>query len=404
MALPLEGIRVLDLTWWIAGPVATMQMAMMGAEVIRLESRARPDSMRLSTPFAEAEPGVNRSGRWNSHNFAKRSAALNLSKPEGAELAKRLVAISDVVFENFSAGVLDRMGLGYDTLKAINPRIILCSVSVVGKDGPKKGYIGFGGGAMAYSGIGSITGHKGGPPGTIPFALADYNTAWHAEFAMLAALHERERTGVGRRMEISMVEAQASELPEAFIDASLNGRIATGKGNDHPFIAPHGYYPCSGTDRWIAISAADDAQWRGLCGVLDGPACRLGGDSRFADGWGRHQHRDELDGLIAAETRHHAAFALEARLQAAGVPAGVALTPPDVYADPQLRAREMFVSPVHAEVGPSPMVGMPWKISDAPPKMAPSPLLGEDTAYVYGELLGMSHAEIEVLQASGVIA
>ena len=125
MTLPLAGLRVLDLTWWIAGPLATTQMAMMGAEVIRLESRVRPDSMRLTTPFAEGEPGVNRSGRWNSHNFSKKSASLNLSKPEGQELAKRLVAQSDVVLENFAAGVLDRMGLDYETLKSINPRIIL---------------------------------------------------------------------------------------------------------------------------------------------------------------------------------------------------------------------------------------------------------------------------------------
>ena len=404
MTLPLAGIRVLDLTWWIAGPVATMQMAFMGAEVIRLETRARPDSMRLTTPFANAEPGVNRSGRWNSHNFSKRSAALNLTKPEAVELAKRLVAVSDIVFENFAAGVLDRLGLDYETLKAVNPRIILCSVSVVGRDGPRSNYIGFGPGAIAYSGLGSITGHKGEPPGTIPPFLADYATSWHAEFAMLSALHERERTGKGRRIELSMVEAQASQLPEPFIDASLNGRIAGRTGNDHPFIAPHGYYPCSGADRWIAISAADDAQWRGLCGVLDGSACRLGGDPRFADGWGRHQHRDELDGLIAAETRQHDAFALEARLQVAGVPAGVALTPTDVYADPQLRTREVIISPAHAEVGPYPMVGLPWHLSDAPAAVAPSPLLGQDNAYVYGELLGLSKAEIEALEASGVCA
>ncbi len=403
MTLPLEGIRILDLTWWIAGPLATMQMAMMGAEVIRLESRARPDSMRLTTPFAENEPGVNRSGRWNSHNFSKHSAALNLSKPEGAELAKRLVAKCDIVFENFAGGVLDRMGLDYETLKAINPRIILCAVSVVGRDGPKAKYIGFGPGAIAYSGLGAITGHKGGAPGTIPPFLADYTTAWHAELAMLAALHERKRTGVGRRIELSMVEAAASQLPEPFIDATLNGRIAQPKGNDHPTTAPHGYYPCAGKDRWIAIAVEDDDQWFGLCETLDGADWKFSADPRFADGLLRHQNREELDAAIAEETRQFDAFSLEGRLQTAGVPAGVALTPADVYADPHLRSREVIIAPEHPEVGPYPMVGLAWHIVDQPPVVRPSPLLGQDNAYVWGELLGLTEAEIAEYEAAGVI-
>lgn len=403
MTLPLDGIRVLDLTWWIAGPMATTQMAMMGAEVIRLESHSRPDGMRLTTPFADGEPGVNRSGRWASHNFSKRSASLNLSKPEGAELARRLVAISDVVFENFAGGVLERMGLDYETLKAINPRIVLCSVSVVGRDGPQSDYIGFGPGAIAYSGLSSMTGQKGGPPGTLPPFLSDYVTAWHAGLAVLSALHERERTGAGRRIELSMVEAQASQLPEAFIDASLNGRGAEPRGNDHPVLAPHGYYPCAGEDQWLAISVANDEQWQGLCDVLDGPDQRLRNDARLADGLRRYEHRAELDDLVATVTRQYDASALEARLQAAGVPAGVAATPPEVYSDPHLLARDVFISPVHGEVGPYPMVGLPWKLSDAPPAVAASPILGQDNEYVFGELLSLSNDEVEALQSSGVI-
>ena len=400
---PLEGLRVLDLTWWIAGPWATTQLAMMGADVIRLESRSRADPMRTTTPFADGEPGINRSGRWNSHNFSKRSAALNLAKPEGLELAKRLVAISDVVFENFAAGVLDRLGLDYETMKAINPGIILCSISSVGRDGPLRHFVGMGPGAIGYSGLGAITGHEGGRFGTVPPFLADYTTAWHAELAMLAAIHERERTGVGRRIELSMVEAQASQLPEAFIDATLNGRIATRTGNDHPVLAPHGYYPCAGDDRWLALSVANDAQWSGLCDALDGDDRRLSGDPRFAAKSGRHEYGEALDEVIAAETRQHDAFELEAALRGAGVPAGVALTPHDVYADPHLREREVIISPAHGEVGPYPMVGLVWKLSDAPPVVGPSPLLGQDDAYVYGELLGLTEAEIEALQSSGVV-
>ncbi|MFA7249402.1 MAG: CoA transferase [Dehalococcoidia bacterium] len=404
MTLPLEGIRVLDLTWWIAGPLATTQMAMMGADVIRLESRARPDSMRLTTPFANGEPGVNRSGRWNSHNFSKRSAALNLTKPEAQALARRLVAQSDVVLENFAAGVLDRLGLDWETLKAANPKITLCSVSVVGRDGPRSSYIGFGPGAIAYSGLGAVTGHRGGTPGTIPPFLADYTTAWHVALSVLAALHERKRTGVGRRIELSMVEAQASQLPEAFIDASMNGRVAKPKGNDHLSVAPHGYYPCAGDDRWIAISAENDRQWNGLCSVLDGPERRLSGDARFADGLARFEHRDELDEVIAGVTCAFADADLEARLQAAGVPAGIAMTPADLYVDEHLKAREAFISPAHPEVGPYPMAGLAWKLSDAPPVIKPSPLLGQDNAYVYGQLLGLSEAEIAALEASGIVA
>ncbi|MEK7778211.1 MAG: CoA transferase [Chloroflexota bacterium] len=401
--LPLANIRILDLTWWVAGPTATTQMAMMGAEVIRLESVRRSDSMRATTPFANGQQGINRSGRWNSHNYSKLSAALDLGKPEGAELARRLVAKSDVVFENFSAGVLERMGLGYEVLKEINPGIVLCSVSFLGRDGPRRHYIGFGPTAIAYSGLASITGYPGGLPGTVPPFIADYVGGWHATLSVVAALHGRERTGLGKRIDMSMVEAQVSQFPEAFIDATLNGRVPQAKGNDHPTAAPHGYYPCLGEDRWLAISVATDAQWQALCGVME-DVSRLVSDPRFCDAMARHQHTHDLDGLLSAWTRQHDAFALESRLQAAGVPAGVALTSRDVYANPHLQARGAFISPPHREVGPYPMVGLPWKLSDVTPVVGPSPLLGQDNQYVYGQLLGLSKEEIERLEKEGVIA
>ncbi len=402
-AMPLAGVRILDLTWWIAGPWATAQLAMMGADVVRLESAARSDSMRATTPFAEGVAGMNRSGRWNSHNYSKRSAALNLAKPEGLELAKRLVAESDIVFENFAAGVLDRLGLDFETMKSINPDIILCSVSSVGRDGPLKHFVGMGPGAIAYSGLGYITGHKGGPHGTIPPFLADYTTAWHAALGMMAALHDRDLTGQPHRIEFSMVEAAASQLPEPIIDATLNGRFAGRKGNDHPALAPHGYYPCAGTDRWLAISVADDEQWRGLCGVLDGGDGQLSGDPRFATQASRLQHRDEVDAVLSQMTAPHDPWALEARLHAQGVPAGVALTAKDVYEDPHLKSREVIIAPPHIEVGSYPMVGLVWHLSDAPPVVFASPALGQHNAEIYGGLLGLSAEEIEQFEAAGVI-
>ena len=402
--MPLAGVRILDLTWWIAGPWATAQLGMMGADVVRLESAARSDSMRATTPFAEGIPGMNRSGRWNSHNYSKRSASLNLAKPEGLALAKQLVAKADIVFENFAAGVLDRLGLDFETMKSINPDIILCSVSSVGRDGPLKHFVGMGPGAIAYSGLGYITGHKGGPHGTIPPFLADYTTAWHAALGMMAALHDRDRTGQPHRIEFSMVEAAASQLPEPIIDATLNGRFAGRKGNDHPTLAPHGYYPAAGEDRWLAISVANEAQWKGLCGVLDGGDGQLSGDARFATQASRLQHRDELDEVLSVMTAPHDVFALEARLQATGVPAGVALTAGDVYEDAHLLERGVIISPSHIEVGAYPMVGLAWKLSDAPPVVFASPALGQHNAEIFGELLGMSTDEIATLEAAGVIA
>ncbi len=400
--LPLENIRVLDLTWWIAGPLATTQLAMMGAEVIRLESARRSDSMRATTPFANGQQGINRSGRWNSHNYSKLSAALDLGKPEGVELARRLAAKSDVVFENFSAGVLERMGLGYEVLKEINPRIILCSVSFLGRSGPRRHYIGFGPTAIAYSGLASITGYPGGLPGTVPPFLADYVSAWHAALAVVAALHERERTGLGKRIDMSMVEAQASQFPEAFIEATLNGRVPQARGNEHPTATPHGYYPCLGDNRWLAISVATDGQWKALCKVME-DGSHVAVDPRFRDALARHQHTHELDGLLSAWTRQQDAFALESRLQAVGVPAGVALTPQDVYANLHLQARGAFISPAHREVGPYPMAGLPWSLSDVTPVVEPAPLLGQDNQYVYGQLLGLSKEDMERLEKEGVI-
>ncbi|MFN8558560.1 MAG: CoA transferase [Dehalococcoidia bacterium] len=316
-AMPLARLRVLDLTWWIAGPHATTQLAMMGADVIRLESARRADGMRLTTPYAQGRPGINRSGRWISHNYSKRSVALDLGSPHGRALAQRLVAVSDIVVENLSTGVLDRMGLGYDTLRTIKPDIILCSVSALGRDGPRRDYVGFGPSVAAYAGLAALTGRPDGPPGTVEPFLPDYVAAWHVALAVLAAVYERDRTGAGRQIEVSMAEATLSQLPEAFIEATLNGRPPRARGNLHPTMAPHGYYPCRGEDRWLAITVATDAQWQALCAAIGRP--ELAGDPRFHDGLVRHRHRDELDALLSSWTCSQDAGTLQERLQAAGV-------------------------------------------------------------------------------------
>lgn len=400
--MPLARLRVLDLTWWIAGPHATTQLAMMGADVIRLESARRADGMRLTTPYAQGRPGINRSGRWISHNYSKRSVALDLGSPHGRALAQRLVAVSDIVVENLSTGVLDRMGLGYDTLRTIKPDIILCSVSALGRDGPRRDYVGFGPSVAAYAGLAALTGRPDGPPGTVEPFLPDYVAAWHVALAVLAAVYERDRTGAGRQIEVSMAEATLSQLPEAFIEATLNGRPPRARGNLHPTMAPHGYYPCRGEDRWLAITVATDAQWQALCAAIGRP--ELAGDPRFHDGLVRHRHRDELDALLSSWTCSQDAGTLQERLQAAGVPAGAALRPEEVYADRNLGERGAFIQPDHPETGPYPMAGLPWRLWGAETRAEAPPLLGADTAPVLSALLGLSDAAIADLTAAKILA
>ena len=399
---PLANLRIVELAWWIAAPQATNQLAMLGADVIRLESIRRADGMRMTTPYPDGISGINRSGRWISHNYSKRSVSLDLSKPEAQAIALRLIQASDVVVENLSTGTMERLGMDYPMVRSVKPDIIYCTVSAVGREGPHREYIGMGPTVAAYSGLSALTGRPGGPPGAVEPFISDYVTAWHLALGIVAAVHERNRTGAGKYVEIAMIDAQLSQLPDPIIDASMNGRRPQAMGNLHPTMAPHGCYPCLGDDRWLAITVATDDQWCSLCQVVRKQ--EYASDERYSDGLARHRHREEIDELIAAWTRDKDAFELQRTLQAVGVPAAVEMRPEDIYNDPHLKERDAFISPKHPEAGSYPMAGLTWNFSRSAKRIEPPPLLGEDNDDVLRGLLGLSDDEIASLEAASVLA
>jgi benzylsuccinate CoA-transferase BbsF subunit len=386
--LPLTGVRVIDLSWIIAGPTATRFLAMLGAEVIKVGSVRRPDPSSRSAPF-------------QAYNQSKLYVALNISTPEGLALAKRLIAIADVVVENFAAGVIERLGLGYEVMAAVKPDIIMISSSGTGHSGPHKDYVAYGSLLQHYTGWNSISGY----PEREPIKGGLWADPWVGmELAMItvAALNHRAVTGVGQYVDLSMAEALSASIPEAILDYQMNGKVPAPQGNRDTWDAPHGVYHCAGADRWIAIAVTNDTEWQALCRVIDRPD--LAADPRLVTAAGRRQYQDELDAAITAWTRQHRDYAAMHRLQAAGVPAGPLLDILRVYHDPQLR-QGGYLMPLQTSDGETrELPGLPWRFAGLEaPRIIAAPVLGQHNAYVYQELLGLSAAEVARLVEQQVI-
>ena len=386
--LPLAGVRVLDLSWIIAGPTATRFLAMMGADVIKVGSARRPDPSTRGAPF-------------QAYNQSKRYAALNISKPEGLELAKQLLRLSDVVVENFAAGVIERLGLGYDVASAVKPDIIMVSSSGTGHSGPHKNYVAYGSLLQHYTGWNGISGYPNREP--IKGGLwADPWVGMELAMATLAALHHRAVTGEGQYVDLSMAEALSASIPEAVLDYQMNGGIPEPQGNRDAWQAPHGVYPCAGDDRWIAIAVTTEAQWQALCRVIERPDLAV--DPSLSSPEGRRRQAEALDAAIAQWSRHQDDEAAAQRLQAAGAPAGASLDIARVYQHPQLR-QGGYLRPLRTSDGATRLLpGLPWRFDELPGHhIAAAPVLGQDNAYVYGELLGLSEAEIARLVEAQII-
>lgn len=400
---PLAGIRVADFTWVWAGPHATLQLAHLGAEVIRVEALQRPCVTRLLPPWPDGRPGVNRSGYFNQYNQGKRSIVVDLKTRDGLELAHRLVARSDVAAENFAAGVMDRLGLGYDVLRTLNPAVVMIALSGYGATGPERAFVSYGPAQVPLSGLSSLTGYRGAPPMHVGISYGDPNGGMHGAFAVLAALWHRERTGEGQYIDLSQWETSMVVLPEGIMEAVMNGTAPERNGNRDPHMAPHGIFRAAGDDRWIALAVRDDEEWRRLAALMDRPD--LADDARFATLAARKTHEDALEGLVSAWTRERTPEDLTTTLQAAGLPAFTATTNRDVHDDPHLRARGFFVELRHPEVGVRRHLGIPWRMSSTPCAVErPAPCLGEDTDYVLGEVLGLDAAARADLRARGVVA
>ena len=400
---PLDGIRVADFCWAWAGPYGALQLAHLGAEVIRIESQTRPCPSRLIPPWADNEKGgFNRSGYFNQYNQGKRSLTLNLKKPEGLELAKKVVAKSDIVTENFAGGVMDKMGLGYEVLRAIKPDIIMISLSGYGATGPEKGYVSYGPPQVALSGMSSLTGYKDDQPRQAGFSYGDPNGGVHGTFAVMCALLHRAKTGNGQFIDLSQREACAMLLPEGLMDYAMNGTQPPRNGNRDPYMAPHGVFRCKGADRWVSIVVGNEEEWQRFCKAIGQSA--LATDARFATLAARKENEDALEQVVTTWTNALSPDEVTQKLQHAGVAAYPTLDGNDLLANPHVAARGYFVELEHAEVGKRRHLGIPWKMSRTPCEIRrPAPLFGQDTDYVLEEVVGLSRDEIAALRTKEVL-
>ncbi|HUE40141.1 MAG TPA: CoA transferase [Candidatus Binatia bacterium] len=399
---PLAGVRVADFTWVWAGPFCTEQLAHLGAEVIRVETAARQCVTRMLPPFAEFQPGPNRSGYFNQYNQGKQSLTLNLKHPRGLEVARRLVARSDVVAENFANGVMERMGLGYEEVRRLKPDAIMLSISGYGRSGPEREFVSYGPATVPLAGFSSVTGYKGGPPMHIGVSYGDPTAGLHGALAVMAALCHRRRTGEGQFIDVSLWEAAASLLPDALLEYQMNGQEPPRDGNRDPHMAPHGVFRCAGADRWLSVAVRTDEEWQSLCAAMEDAA--LGADPRFATLADRKCNEDALEERITAWTQTRSAEDATRCLQAAGVAAFPAMTNQDLYEDPHLNERGFFVDIPHPEVGARHHAGIPWRLSATPCAVeAPAPCVGEHNRRVLAEVLGYSEAEIDRLTTEGAL-
>jgi len=411
--LPLEGIRVLDSTYVFALPYAGGQLADLGAEVIKIEGPGRPDVTRTggyAGTFPENDHGEdwwNRPSTFNLINRGKRSLTLDLTDPRGRDLFRQLVAVSDVVMENFTPRVMRGWGLDYPNLRKIRPDIILVSNTGYGHgDGPYSSYPAQATTQEATHGHCWVTGYPGEAPSKAGASFVDFLSTWTAVFAIGAALHHRHRTGQGQWVDIGMYQTGAMFLSEYLMDAAVNGRDGGRMGNRHPYRAPQGCYPAQGQDQWVVLSVGDDAQWQALCRLMGQE--ELAQDPRFADVLSRQRHHDALDEILRTGTASHDKYELMHRLQGAGIPAGPVLTGRDVHFDPHYRSRgflERVTYPPHREMGARIFMGRPYKLSQTPLQIrGPAPAFGQDNGPLLKELLGLEEDTYQKLVQDAIIA
>ncbi|MGZ8347066.1 MAG: CaiB/BaiF CoA transferase family protein [Allosphingosinicella sp.] len=393
--LPLSDVKIADFSWVGAGPRATKDLADYGAQVVKIESRKRLDLGRLSPPFAGDRKDPDGSAFFAITNTSKQGVTLNLSDPSAADLAKKLVAWADVVVENFSKGYMERIGLGYDTLKAIKPDIIMVSVSVAGRAGPASDLRGYGNVAAAMSGLAALSGWADRGPHMPPFAYGDVIAPMFATVATLAALEHRRRTGEGQHVDISQLEPLVHVLADEFARAQAEPGFAK-LANSTPAMAPHGVWP--GRDgRWIAIAVDGDAAWTKLA-ALAGIDPALG--ATLED---RHTHVAEIGAQLAKWTAGHDVHELADQLAALGIAAEAVQNGRDLCEDHELRASGHFHRIHHEKLGACDMPGPPLHFSDAAIRVGAPPMLGEHNDAVFGDLLGLAPEEIERLTAEGVL-
>lgn len=399
-ALPLAGVRVIDFTAWWAGPIASHSLALLGADVVKVESVQRADGMR----FASARPpSVDQWWEWgmvfHGANTNKRGITLDLRSPEGVAVAERLIADADVVIENFTPRVMDGFGLTWERLSALNPRLIMTRMPAFGLDGAWRNNTGFAQTMEQLTGMAAITGYPDEDP-QIPRGPCDPLAGMHAVFATLTALEERDRTGRGRLVEVTMVAAALNAAAEQLVEYSALGRQLPREGNRGPRSAPQGVYPAAGFERWAAIAVADERQWRALCDLLNRTDWA---DYDTVDK--RRAAADVIDAGIAEWVAPQSDTDAVAQLNAAGVPASVVVLPAEISNHPQLQTRS-FIEPIqHPVCGEVPAASLPFRFESSPGPWtkAPAPTLGQHNREVLCGELGLTDDELAELEAKGVI-
>lgn len=421
--LPLEGIRVVDMTVVWSGTFAAMLLADMGAEVIRVESTqfapygtrgvvVRPTPALLQTrglmtvgyPNREAgERPWNRIALFNAHARNKLSMTVDYMRPEGLEIVRRLIARSDIFLENNAYGVVERLGLGYREVSEVKPDIIMISMPGFGNSGPYRNRVALGRHLECIAGHTMLRGYRDtDPTWTTEVYHCDASAGGIAAFAALTALHYRQRTGKGQFVDVAQVETIIPQLGEFVMDYVMNGRQGESMGNRDPRAAPCGLYPCRGKDRWVAITVFTDEEWQGLVRAMGRPSWAQ--DPRFSSTSDRWRCQDELDRRIAGWTRERDDYQIMHLLQAENVPAGPLMDERDCYNDPHVRSREFFEQVEHAECGTHLYPGSLWKMSRTPIHIRQPPCrLGEDNEYVYRTILGVSDQEYSDLERQGHI-
>jgi benzylsuccinate CoA-transferase BbsF subunit len=398
----LAGVRIADFTWVWAGPYATMMLAYMGAEVIKIESRGRADSARMgSITTGQVSNNLDASPVFNNVNLNKLGVSLDLSRPEGLELAKRIVRISDVAAENMRPGAMARLGLSYEALVKVKPDIIMLSSSAFGATGPYREYAGYAPHFSAFSGLAYAAGYPDAEPNILT-GSTDIRSATTSAFAILAALNYRQRTGQGQYIDLSSTETLSVLIGEMFMDYTMNHREPSRTGNRDDIMAPHNCYRCKGEDKWISIAVATDQEWEVLCQAMGNPEWAR--DELFSDAYSRWQNQEHLDRLIGQWTINYSHYEVMERLQASGVAAMPSFSAEELFADPHLRERKVVTEVEHPVLGKQFVFNPPWKFSATPARIErASPTLGQHNEYVFGELLGMSKQEITRLSEDKVI-
>ncbi len=396
-AMPLEGVRILDFTWVVAGPVATRILADHGAEVVKIERKEPP------------QLGNRKLGLQCDLHRDKLSLAINMQHPRGVELARRIAAKSDVVMDNFSARVMRTWGMDYESLRAVKPDIICISMSGLGHTGPRSSYVSYGPTLQALAGYTLLMAERDGTPAGYGYSYADMCGGYTGALAALVALWNRRRTGHGQFVDLSQFEAAISVVGPALLDISANGRTQSppGYNSQEGPSAPHGVYPCKArdddNDRWIAISVRTEAEWRRFVEAIGAPDWTR--DAKFRTLYLRIRNSAELDANISRWTVERSAEDAMATLQRAGIAAGVVENGIDLCArDPQLIERGFWPKVTTAKGASTRVTGIPFKLSATPGAVRTiAPEVGEHTDQVLGELLGLSRAERDSLIADGAV-